>query len=171
ASRTKFSIYVISGTSDGGINGVFLAKALSQNQTMDGLKQLWLTEDDLDKLLNDRRSLNGLPGFKLKMPQDSLLNSQRMYRKLLEALAQMDPSGVSSSVYLQDNPPALSPLVAELDLFTTTTDIARLPQPIALADRLVFERRYKNVFHFRYTAKDNHHDERNDFVARNDPFL
>src|SRR5437660_7933803 len=131
--RTKFIVDVISGTSAGGINGVFLAKALSQNQTMDGLKQLWLTEGDLDKLLNDSRSLNGLPGFKLKMPQDSLLNSQRMYRKLLEALAQMDPSGVSSSVYLQDNPPALSPLVAELDLFTTTTDIEGLPQPIALA--------------------------------------
>src|SRR5205085_1763756 len=35
-TRTRFIVDVISGTSAGGINGVFLAKALARNQTMDG---------------------------------------------------------------------------------------------------------------------------------------
>src|SRR5437870_6137799 len=164
---TRFIVDVISGTSAGGINGVFLAKALAQNQTVDGLKQLWLQEGDLAKLLNDKWSLGGLAGFKVKRPPESLLNSQRMYRKLLEALAQMDSSAASSSVYLNESGAKPSSLISELDLFTTTSDIEGLPLPMGLSDRLVFERRYKNVFHFRYANRG----ERNNFTADNDPFL
>src|SRR2546423_1359459 len=58
--RTRFVVDVISGTSAGGINGVFLAKALARNQKMDGLKNLWLEEGDLGKLLNDPRALRDL---------------------------------------------------------------------------------------------------------------
>src|SRR5947208_1604568 len=87
--KTRFVVDIISGTSAGGINGVFLAKALARNQTMDGLKKLWLSEGELAKLLNDERSIEDLRGFKLKQPQESLLNSKRMYRKLLEALDYM----------------------------------------------------------------------------------
>ena len=126
----------------GGINGVFLAKALARNQSMEGLKKLWLSEGDLDKLLNDKRSLQGLKGWKVKQPQESLLNSQRMYRKLLEALKQMDEKCDEQSEQ------EISPLVSELDLFITTTDIEGIPLPIVLADDVVYERRYKKCFPF-----------------------
>jgi patatin-related protein len=170
AIRTRFVVDVISGTSAGGINGVFLAKALAQDQVMDGLKQLWLSEGDLGKLLNDKGSLADLTGFELKKPQQSLLNSQRMYRKLLEALAQMDNSKSSGSIYRVPERSDSSPLVRELDLFTTTTDIEGIPLPIALSDAVVFERRYKNVYHFRYLSGEEL-VPRNDFTSRNDPFL
>jgi patatin-related protein len=87
-TRTQFVVDIISGTSAGGINGVFLAKALARNQTMGGLKKLWLTEGDLGKLLNDNKATDYSPedGFAVQKPEASLLNSQRMYRKLLEAL-------------------------------------------------------------------------------------
>ena len=171
--RTRFIVDVISGTSAGGINGVFLAKALALNQTMEGLKQLWVREGDLAKLLNDSLSIGDLKeaGFTLQRPQQSLLNSQRMYRKLLEALANMDEGAAQSSVYGQGEPEFASPLVSELDLFTTTTDIEGIPLPIALSDTVVFERRYKNVFHFRYARATKDLKMRNDFAARNDPFL
>src|SRR5262245_22701638 len=78
--RIRFVVDIISGTSAGGINGVFLAKALARNQRMDGLKKLWLSEGDLGKLLNDKWSVKDLRGFKITKPQQSLLNSQRMYR-------------------------------------------------------------------------------------------
>ena len=58
--RTRFVVDVISGTSAGGINGVFLAKALARDQKMTGLKQLWLREGDLGKLLNDKDSMDGV---------------------------------------------------------------------------------------------------------------
>ncbi len=67
--RTRFVVDVISGTSAGGINGMFLAKALARNQGMDGLKNLWLSEGDLSKLLNDKWSIKDLKGFKLGSPQ------------------------------------------------------------------------------------------------------
>jgi patatin-related protein len=163
--RTHFVVDVISGTSAGGINGMFLAKALVRDQSMTGLKQLWLREGDLGKLLNDKRSMKGVLGFKLKQPQESLLNSQRMYYKLVEALDRMDdtnnrrPEGEDS------------PLVGELDLFITTTDIDGIPLPIGLFDKVVYERRHKNVFHFRYSTEDSTGTNRDDFVKANDPFL
>src|SRR4030095_13542876 len=163
--RTRFVVDVISGTSAGGINGIFLAKALARNQGMEGLKKLWLTEGDLVKLLNDNLWIADRTGLKLKEPQASLLNSQRMYRKLLEALDQMDE---------QRNPSAEttdSPLVSELDLFITTTDIEGIPLPITLSDSVVYERRYKNVFHFRYATEPATGSKRDDFVKANDPFL
>ena len=166
AIRTRFVVDVISGTSAGGINGIFLAKALARNQGMEGLKRLWLTEGDLGKLLNDKFSIADDPsGLELKQPQASLLNSQLMYRKLLEALDKMDE---------QRNPSAEttdSPLVGELDLFITTTDIEGIPLPITLSDRVVYERRYKNVFHFRYATERATGSKRDDFVKANDPFL
>jgi patatin-related protein len=91
-TRTRFVVDLLSGTSAGGINGVFLAKALARNQTMEGLKTLWLTEGDLGKLLNDTKAVDysSDTGFAVQKPEKSLLNSQRMYRKLLEALEQMN---------------------------------------------------------------------------------
>ena len=165
-SRIRFVVDIISGTSAGGINGVFLAKALARNQQMDGLKKLWLSEGDLAKLLNDKWSIKDLRGFKVQKPQQSVLNSQRMYRKLLEALDNMDtPRGPNAA---EKKP---SPLVRELDLFITTTDIDGIPLPISLSDQVVYERRFKNVFHFRYATKEATGDERDDFVKDNDPFL
>jgi patatin-related protein len=163
--QTRFVVDVISGTSAGGINGIFLAKALARNQGMEGLKRLWLTEGDLGKLLNDKFSVVDLTGLKLKEPQASLLNSQRMYRKLLEALDQMDEQHNASAETTD------SPLVSELDLFITTTDIEGIPLPITLSDSVVYERRYKNVFHFRYATKEATGSNRDDFVKANDPFL
>ena len=164
--RIRFVVDIISGTSAGGINGVFLAKALARNQRMDGLKKLWLSEGDLAKLLNDKWSIKDLQGFKLQKPQQSLLNSQRMYRKLLEALDYMDtPRGANVPL------PKPSPLVRELDLFITTTDIDGIPLPISLSDQVVYERRFKNVFHFRYATQEATGHERDDFVKDNDPFL
>src|SRR5882724_11007482 len=107
---TRFVVDVISGTSAGGINGVFLAKALSRNQGMEGLKQLWLSEGDLGKLLNDEASIQET-GLALREPRQSLLNSQRMYHKLLDALRQMD---TRKDIRTEKE---ISPLVGELDLF------------------------------------------------------
>lgn len=159
---------IISGTSAGGINGVFLAKALARNQTMQGLKNLWLEEGDLGKLLNDNKAEDYSRdlGFAVQKPERSLLNSQRMYRKLLEALEQMGNSS---------HPDKSAPLVNEFDLFVTTTDIEGIPLPIDLDDNVVYERRYRNVYHFRYAPHPIESPDprlrRDDFIKENDPFL
>jgi len=169
-TQTRFIVDVISGTSAGGINGVFLAKALVRNQTMNGLKSLWLSEGDLGKLLNDTKAEDYAPelGFGVQKPEKSLLNSQRMYRKLLQALAEMNQKSPADEIKAEQEP---SPLVKELDLFVTTTDIEGIPLPIQLADGVVYERRYRNVFHFRYADETATLNQRDDFFKKNDPFL
>jgi patatin-related protein len=98
----------------------------------------------------------------------SLLNSRRMYRKLLEALAEMGKQGETANA---------SPLVGELDLFVTATDIEGVPLPMSLKDNVIYERRYKNVFHFRYAPDLQSETDatanlsRDDFKKSDDPFL
>ena len=166
--RVRFVVDVISGTSAGGINGIFLSKALANNESMQGLKQLWLNEGDLSRLLNDAESVGDLPGLSVAKPQASLLNSQRMYHILLGALDSMEGEGSRSATPRKFK---ASPLVHELDLFITTTDIRGLVMPIKLADAAVWEPRHRNVFHFRYEIAGATGTDWNDFVKANDPFL
>src|SRR5690242_2037699 len=155
---TRFVIDAIAGTSAGGINGVFLAKALANGQNIDELQQLWVREGAIEKLLNDRRSVD--PPLSAKVPPNSLLNGQRMYFELLKALDGMDAVTVPAN--------GSRALVDELDLFVTSTDLRGITLPIRLADDIVFERRHRNVLHFVYSEDDH---GRNDFVQPNNPFL
>jgi patatin-related protein len=171
---TRFIIDILSGTSAGGINAIFLAKALSNDKQLGDLTKLWIKEGDLGSLINDRRSVKDLRSVQHVDPPRSLLNSQRMYCKLLEALKAVDEStGYSAPAGLAlpvGSPKSPSPYVDELDLYVTTTDIHGVPLPIRLADRVVHERRHRNVYQLRYSSgtRGKFH---NDFHAENSPFL
>ena len=65
----------------------------------------------------------------------------------------------------------LSPYVDELDLFITTTDLEGTLLPLRLSDTVVYERRHRNVFHFKYATPEATGIQCNDFLAKNDPFL
>ncbi len=166
ATRTRFAVDVIAGTSAGGINGLFLAKALANGQQFAPLKDLWINEGDLALLINDKQSWRGLDALR-KGDDDrpaSLLNSDRMYAKLHEALGRM---GAIEGV---DNPqPDMSPLAEEVDLFMTTTDVRGSPVPLRLFDKVVYERRYKQNYHFSYPNGIT--NDGNDFAADNTAFL
>ena len=87
--RVRFMVDVLAGTSAGGINSIYLAKALANDQNIDDLKNLWVSEGDIHVLINDRKSLKNTTLDRQKTPR-SLLNSRRMYLKLLAALDAMD---------------------------------------------------------------------------------
>lgn len=163
---TRFIVDIISGTSAGGINGIFLGKALANGQVIEALKQLWVTEGDIALLINDKKSLER--SLTLQEPPASLLNSQRMYLKLLNALDGMEQKDGDVSPV---NSKFKSPYVDELDLFITATDIQGVTLPIRLSDNVVYERRYRNVFHFKFAEGETAQDGRNDFVAEYNPFL
>ena len=158
----RFVVDILSGTSAGGINAIYLAKALANDQSIEQLKQLWINEGDIGVLINDKRSVSGLK-LQNQDPPQSLLNSRRMYLKLLKSFDDMEsPNRVDED----------SPHVDEIDLFITTTDIAGTPLPIRLSDTVVYERRHRNVFHFKYASQEVAGDEvRNDFDRFNNPFL
>ncbi len=176
--RTRFVIDVIAGTSAGGINGVYLAKALVNGEHFGALRDLWIKEGDIGLLLNDAKSREGLPpGLPGKVNEPkSLLNSDRMYLKLLAALDQMQalpvtraPDRVNAAAE-----PMPSPLVEELDLYLTTTDIRGTPVPLRLFDRVVNERRHKQHFHSSYPSAEwplKTIDRKHDFDAQQHAFL
>ncbi|MBN8731432.1 MAG: patatin-like protein [Acidobacteria bacterium] len=156
----RFVIDAIAGTSAGGINGVFLAKALALNGDLDGIKKLWVEEGDIAKLINDEGSLSDeMKRYELQSPPASLLNSQRMYVKLLQALGGMK-AGEGKA------------LAKEIDLHITATDLRGLVQPIQLSDGQVFERRHRAEFHFRYSEIEELGGRAlNQFTRDYDPFL
>ena len=161
--NTRFIVDILSGTSAGGINAIYLAKALANDQSLDDLKALWVTEGDIGLLINDKKSVAGLH-LKNQSPPQSLLNSRRMYFKLLKALHNMEELRRSTPAFA-------SPHVDELDLFITATDIEGLPVPLRLSDTVVYERRHRNIFHFKYGTEASTGYDRNDFLEKNNPLL
>ena len=166
----RFMVDVISGTSAGGINGIFLAKALANAQPFSPLKALWVKHGDIGTLLNDRRSLAELPKALSTSKPASLLNSERMYLKLLEAFQNMSKGDLRAQGIPQ-SATAASPLADEIDLFVTTTDIRGSLVNLRLFDKVVFEKRHRQNFHFQYEAAGEAGEPRNDFAAGSDAYL
>jgi patatin-related protein len=162
--RTRFIVDVISGTSAGGINGAFLAKALANGQQFSPLKDLWIEEGNIESLLNDDASYDGIAYAKKSdsAPQ-SLLNSDRMYIKLLEAFRSMNDANIPKVE-------GESPLVDEIDLYMTTTDIRGSLVPLRLFDGVTYEKRFKQVYHFQY-ATANGEEFPHHFTEGYAPFL
>ena len=143
--RTRIVVDVLSGTSAGGINAVFLAKALAmKNKNLKDLKQMWLDKADIDTLLNDAKS--GLRQYPTGDSKASLLNSTRMYGLLVEALDKMDAPLVKDE--------GGSPLADQIDLFVTTTDLNGLDAPIELTDNWANEKMHRMMFHFHAAGND-----------------
>ncbi len=164
ALRARFVVDILSGTSAGGINAIFLAKALANNQPMSQLEKLWVEQGDIELLINDQKSVADLGDLQIKPPPTSLLNSQRMYYRLLEAFDGMDEVSQRS----KEN---VSPFVDELDLYVTATDIRGLWLPVPLADTEAHEYRYRTVFRFYYSLSEEPSDRSQDFLKGNNPFL
>jgi patatin-related protein len=133
---TRFVIDLLSGTSAGGINAVFLAKALTvRAKNLDVLRDTWLRVADMAQLLNSKPDL-----FQQKR---SLLRGQWMYEQLLDAFNEIDKPA-------QCDPATNYQQVRELDLFVTNTDLRGVSTPLRLADQEITERVHKGSFHFRF---------------------
>lgn len=163
--RTRFVIDIVSGTSAGGINGIFLAKALARNLNLNELAALWEKDADLDTLLNDKKSY---VGTQLRTTEpSSLLNSRRMTWKLLEAFEKTEKS----------RPACGGSLVDELDLNVTTTDLHGQLVLLRAGDKKIFERHHKQSLGFHYSkphldkGKTPNNENSGDFSPENNALL
>jgi patatin-related protein len=178
ALQRRFVIDILSGTSAGGINAVFLAKALVNNQSIDHLNNLWLKYADLGLLLNDARgdalaknmateaaknraSGRPIPDMPHLAEPPALLNGQRMYSMLFDAFREM-----SDSPGTEVRPAC----VESLDLFITATDVNGLEISVPLTRESRPELRHRHVFEFRYRPKGTP-GANNQFTAEYDPLL
>ena len=135
--QTRVVVDVISGTSAGGINGVFLAKAIAHDLSQQSLRDLWFEEADIAKLLTGRRLLDPL-GVKGKLAWFVVrallargrvtppLRGDRMCQLLYQALSAMAPPAISttSAAIASERPDreGLLPPTSSLELFVTMTD-------------------------------------------------
>lgn len=171
--RTRYMVDIISGTSAGGINGVFLAKAIARNESINALSDLWRNEAELSTLLNDKRPWRGSTLGREHPPQ-ALFSSQRMYYLLCQALG-IGGSGSFARTKAVPSPVTLLTDDDELDLFVTATDIEGRPILIKLNDgetaedgKTLEEKQHKQHFQFSWRKSP---DLQNDFEDRNIPFL
>jgi len=114
---------IIAGTSAGGINGVCLARGLAEGRSLNGFRNLWLEQADMEGLLAGHalfpwgqvKMLSKLAesAARLGWHHDAgLLDGDLMSRLLYQALNDMEPTGDS-----------LVPAEESLDLFVTTTNV------------------------------------------------
>ena len=109
--RMQQVVDVISGTSAGGINGVFLAKAIAHDLSQQSLRDLWFDEADIGKLLVGPRWLDPF-GVKGKLAWFVLrallargrvappLRGDQMCRLLYGALSAMTPGSTSPARHI-----------------------------------------------------------------------
>jgi predicted acylesterase/phospholipase RssA len=156
--RTRFVVDIVSGTSAGGINGVFLAKAIANQEDFDVSERIWLEAADLDGLLRGEGSWTGIAPRPGREPE-SLLNGYRLFAKARDALEEMD----AGRKEVPEDP--FRPGYAEqLELTITATDLAGLPEPVRLRpDRIVREPVHRKVFHFEYGTQETRGEDYSDF--------
>lgn len=148
-------IDVVAGTSAGGINGVFLAKALAHNLSQDALRDLWFEKGDIQELLGGSLLQEGLHVSRflaqlLTGKAEGPLDGQAMLGWLLDALKDMD--GTRSRYQPPEGrPSSLMPEGHPLELHVTTTDYYGYRQPLTITSPpTVSERRNRHVLHFHY---------------------
>jgi patatin-related protein len=147
--RTRVVVDVVSGTSAGGINGVFLAVALARNRSQEPLRSMWMEKGDITRLLAGR---DGGP-LLLKAPgvvssllrRRPLLDGSRISRWLREALSAMGRDGGQ----LVPGVDSLLGPEERLQLFVPVTDFFGYDVRIPADDPAwVRDRTHRHVLHF-----------------------
>jgi patatin-related protein len=173
--HTRIVVDAIAGTSAGGINGIFLAKALAHDLNQDSLRDLWFLHGDLERIIRDHEGVrgwledriadllplgggdNGVPNAEarekllaatLHIRNDTLLDGDEMARRIYEALAGMEPGEGSPQ-----QSGSLMPPRHLLELYVTATDHYGYPRRLPLEDPpIVAERQHRHVLAFRYRS-------------------
>ena len=160
--RTRVVVDVIAGTSAGGVNAVFLAKALAHNLPLGFLRDLWIKQADINRLLRGPTFLPRrlrMPWIAATLPWRSPLRGDTILRWLHDALEQMDQAG-PMPVGIR----TLLPNGHTLQLFVTLTDLGGLKTTdTVLGPKLT----HRHVLSFRYSpgGVDDFQPEANDDLA------
>jgi patatin-related protein len=181
--HTRIVVDTIAGSSAGGINGIFLAKALAHNLSQDALRDLWFEHGDLEKIIrkpermghrlaallakaiplgNDKNVPTGSARRKLfvaalRVYANPLLDGDEMTRRIYEALAQMDPPDAAPP----PEPKSLMPTRHLLELAVTVTDHYGYERQLPITDPpIVREAQHRHLLEFSYRS-----DQPSDFTA------
>ena len=173
---------IVAGASAGGINGIFLARAIAGGHSLDPLTELWLKDADVDSLLDpDARPLSAatkfwavpIAGWAMKRRGNVIdrtvgETAQGEVRAKLSRFVRarwFEPpfGGETFSGLLLDafdamdagpKGPALVPAGQPVDLFVSVTDFAGHSAPLSLnSPPRVTEQEHRLMLHFRQDAR------------------
>lgn len=184
ASGVRLRVFadIVAGASAGGINGIFLARALATGQSLDPLTDLWLDAADVDSLLDpDARPLSAatkfwavpIAGWAMKRRGNAIdrtvgEGAQDEVRAKLSRFVRarwFEPpfGGATFSNLLLDafeamdagpRGPLLVPDGQPIDLFVSVTDFAGHAMPLSLnSPPRVTEQEHRLVMHFRQDGR------------------
>lgn len=182
--HTRIVVDAIAGSSAGGINGIFLAKALARDLNQDALRDLWFEHGDLGKIIRKPEGIReGLAArlvellplgddddvpsedarekllvAALRVYAEPLLEGDEMTLRIYEALDGMEPDEDAPASELE----SLMPPRHLLELAVTVTDHYGYARHLPIADPpVVAEGQHRHLLEFRYRS-----DQRNDYSAR-----
>ena len=127
-----------------------------------------MQEGDVARLLNDRGAAQGaVPDDVVERTPASLLNGNRFYWELLDAMEQMDAAPAAREL----GETKRAPYVDEIDLFVTATDFQGANLPLELFDATIEEPVHRKQFRFRYRKAGEAPSEDDDFARDFNPML
>lgn len=145
---TRVVVDIVAGTSAGGINGIYLAKALAHDLSQDALRDLWLERGDVDQLVRGWKQLPWKVRLLWVVPtlfRKPALDGDRMSLWLFDALQGMDAGRRGG------NGRSLMPPGHRLRLFVTATDFYGYERQLMIKDPpMILDRRHRHVLQFRY---------------------
>lgn len=157
--RTRVVVDVIAGTSAGGINGIYLAKALAHNRSQDALRNLWLNRGDIKQLARGKGWLPlGIkaPWLLVTARKEPPLKGDVISEWIYHALRDMDAG--------DPRPTELETLMPDrhlLELFVTTTDFFGYDRDLIISDPpLIHDHAHRHVLAFRHGDGDDHFEPR-----------
>ncbi len=191
--RLRVVVDIIAGASAGGINGTMLARALAHDLPMGGLRDLWLAEADVDRLLAPEArarkwskrfmspfvwavGASGKFGSILdpEVRQNlALFVRSRWFEPPLDGshMSELMLRGLRTMGEPKDSRASLLPSGHSLDLFVTVTDYYGCPQLMPIHDPpVISELEHRHVLHFGYRRTANG-DVASDFELENAPAL
>jgi patatin-related protein len=184
---------VIAGASAGGINGVMLARALAHDLPMDGLRDLWLADADVDVLLSREsrarawskwflvpfiwgagriRFLETIHDLEVRRKL-SLFVRSRWFKPPFDGsrMSELMLSGLTVMGAPKTPTQSLLPTGMRLELFVTVTDFFGYQQLIQIHDPpLIEEREHRHILHFGY-ARTSSGAVESDFCLADTPAL
>ncbi len=168
---------VIAGASAGGINGVFLARALALDLAFDPLRDMWLDKADVTELLAPERKASiwskwilrpvvqwGLSRRKMAhlAPDEEMRDKLSLFIRSRWFKPPFGGPGLCATLYDAmaamsaggHRRSSLTPPGQFLDLFVTLTDFFGYRQPIPLHDpKEITEREHRLTLHFRHNYR------------------
>ena len=179
---------VIAGASAGGMNSIFLGRALAHDLSIDHLRHHWLEEADVNGLVGDKKPAGALDKVFSKPIVNYLSRKYLGDTELAEQVQKKLPSlmniwklkppfdgkhflglmykGLSGMGNIKGH--SLMPYGHRLDLYTTVTDYYGFRRVIPLNDpAFIHEREHRHNFHFSYLNKKNGNSAESKTTPRN----